>query len=483
MTSVGGILSIARSALDASQVGIQVASQNIANAQTVGYTREQVNEVASTPQVTPFGSFGSGVTAQSITQIRNTFLDSTYRTASTAAGSANTTESALNQIDGIFGEPSTTGLASTLSAFWSSWSELASDPTNSAAQSVVQEQGQQVAQTLNGFASQISAMGATTESELSQGVTTVNNLLTQIASYNAQIVSTQAGGRSPANDLLDARNQALDQLSGLVNVQTTTQTDGTMGVYIQGNTVVSGSTAQQLTMSNGVPASVSIVGVPGALTNIGGSTGAQLSVLNTTIPQVMTQLNSLAQGLVTQVNAIHSTGAVFSGNPPVASPAGNFFAETNPPPSGGDPLETAAGIQLDPTVAANAGAIAASAGTATGPGDNTVANAIANLQSANTTFTSPTGSTTFGTMSIDSFYQNLVGSVATQAQNAQDTATVNTTLQTNANTQRQSVSGVSTDEELTAIIQQQSAYTAAARLVTVVDQMMQTLNQLGTGTT
>jgi flagellar hook-associated protein 1 len=482
MTSVGGIISIGLSALDASQVGIQVASQNIANAGVTGYTREQANEVATAPQVTPFGSFGSGVTAESITQVRNTFLDATYRTASSAAGSSDTAQTALNQIDGIFGEPSTTGLASTLSAFWSSWSELSSDPTSSAAQSVVQEQGQQVAQTFNSFASQLSAMSATTTSELSQGVNTVNNLLSQIASYNSQIVSAQSGSRSPANDLLDSRNEALDQLSSLVNFQTTTQSDGSVAVYIQGNTVVDGNTAQQLTMTDGQPATVSISGVPGTLTNLGGSTGAYLTVLNSTIPQVTTQLNSLAQGLVTQVNAIHSTGAVFTGTPPVASPTGNFFAETNPPPSGGDPLETAAGIQLDPTVAANAGAIAASAGTATGPGDNTVASAIANLQTTPTTFTSANGSTTFGSMSIDNFYQNLVGSVATQAQNAQDNATVNDTLQTSANTQRQSVSGVSTDEELTAIIQQQSSYSAAARVITVVDQMMQTLDQLGAGT-
>ena len=100
MTAVGGILSIARSALEASQMGIQVASQNIANASVTGYTREQVNEVANTPQVTAFGSIGTGVTATDITQIRNSFLDGTYRTASSAAGSADTTQSALSQIDG-----------------------------------------------------------------------------------------------------------------------------------------------------------------------------------------------------------------------------------------------------------------------------------------------------------------------------------------------------------------------------------------------
>ncbi|HTR79271.1 MAG TPA: flagellar hook-associated protein FlgK [Gemmatimonadaceae bacterium] len=479
MTSVGGILSIARTALDASQMGIQVASHNIANASTVGYTREQVNETANSPQLLPFGSLGTGVSADNITRIRDAFLDTTYRTASTAAGSADTTQSTLSQIQSVFGEPSTTGLASTLSAFWSSWSELATDPTNPAAQSVVQEQGQQVAQTLNSFASQITSIDTTTQAALTQGVTTVNNLLSAIASYNSQIVSAQSGGRSPANDLLDARDEAMDQLSTLVNFQSVTRSDGTVGVFIGGNTVVDGNDAQQLTATNGQPASVSIVGMPGTLPNPGGSIGAQLGLLNSTIPQVMTQLNSLAQGLVTQVNAIHSTGATFSGTPPVASPAGNFFAETNPPPAGGDPYETAAGIQLDPAVAANAGAIAASAGTATGPGDNSVANAIANLQTTTATFTSADGATTFGTMSIDDFYQNLVGSVATQVQNSQDNMTVNDTLKSNADSQRQSVSGVSTDEELTAIIQQQSSYTAAARLVTVVDQMMQTLDQMG----
>jgi len=160
----------------------------------------------------------------------------------------------------------------------------------------------------------------------------------------------------------------------------------------------------------------------------------------------------------------------------VASAAGNFFDVTTPPPSGTDPRLTARGIRLDPTLTS---ATVASAGAgATGPGNNGVALAMAGLRDSAVGFTSAGGSP-ITTARFGDFYNETVGVIATAAQHAEDESTVQHTLASNADTRRQSVSGVSTDEELIKVIEAQHAYQGAARLVSVVDEMMQTLVDLG----
>jgi flagellar hook-associated protein 1 FlgK len=185
----------------------------------------------------------------------------------------------------------------------------------------------------------------------------------------------------------------------------------------------------------------------------------------------------MAAGVVQTVNAIHSTGQIFSGNPPVASAAGNFFDVTIPTPAGTDPRLTARGMRLSSTLA-SASDVAASGATATGPGNNDIASALAALHDAMVTFTTP-GGVTIGTSSTAEFYQQTVSDLATSTRQAQDDATVQQTLASNAETRRQSVSGVSTDEELISVIEHQHAYQAAARLVNVVNEMTQTLIDLG----
>jgi flagellar hook-associated protein 1 FlgK len=159
----------------------------------------------------------------------------------------------------------------------------------------------------------------------------------------------------------------------------------------------------------------------------------------------------------------------------VGAPAGNFFDVTTPAPTGGDPLLTARGIRLAPTLV-GANDVAASGAGALGPGNNDAATALAGLRSTAVTLTSLAGSTT---ASMSDFFNETVGSLATDVRAAQDDATVQGTLASNAQTRRDSVSGVSTDEELISIIEHQHAYQAAARLVQVVSDMTDTLVNLG----
>lgn len=471
--SVGSILNMARAGLNAQQTAIQIASQNISNAQDTGYSKQSVQLVASLPTVFPYGSIGTGVDVKTITRSRDALLDTTYRQSASAEAGADAASGALSQIQDIFGEPSDTGLSASLDAFWSAWSDLANDPTNGSAKAVVLSSGNNVANTLNQFANQLDSLDQTNRESMNADVAQVNSLATQIATLNQQIVAAQSTGQ-PANDLLDSRDNLLDQITSLTGGQIVPHANGSVAVYAGGQMILDDTTVHPLEMQDGQPPTLTYQG-GGSAINVGGKLGAEVAISATSIPSAHSQLDALANTLVTMVNAIHSSGQTFSGTPPVGSPAGNFFAVTNPPPAGGDPKLTARGITVALT---SPDQVATASGTATGPGNVDVANQIAGLQTSQVGITDASGNS-LGTDTMGDFYAQLVGGVATQTQQAQDTASVQKTLTDNANTRRQSVSAVSTDEELVNVIQFQHAYQAAARLVTVVDQMTQTLVQLG----
>lgn len=472
--SIGSILNSARQGMNAQQTAVQIASQNIANAKTEGYSRQRVELAAQLPTVFPYGSVGTGVAVASITRARDSLLDATYRTNNAAASGAQTSSDALSQVQSIFGEPSDTGLSASLDAFWSAWGDLASDPTNVSAKGVVRQAGNNVAVTLNQFAQQLDAVDQGNREGMNDDVNQVNKLTGQIADVNRQIVAAESGGQT-ANDLRDQRDLLVDQITKIVGGQVVEHANGSVAVYAGGRMLVDDTTVKQLEMHDGQPPTVTYLGSSSTIDGIGGTLGAHIDISANRIPLVMSKLDALASGLVQSVNAIHSTGTIYSGNPPVGAPAGNFFDVTNPPPAGGDPRLTARGIRLAPTLV-GANDVAASGAGALGPGNNDAATALAGLRNTAVTLTSLAGTTT---ASISDFFNETVGSLATDVRSAQDDATVQGTLASNAQTRRDSVSGVSTDEELISVIEHQHAYQAAARLVQVVSDMTDTLVNLG----
>jgi flagellar hook-associated protein 1 FlgK len=268
--SLGSVLNMARSAMNAQQTAVQIASQNISNAQTEGYSRQRVDLAASLPTLFPWGSVGTGVTIAGISRARDALLDATFRGDSGGAASAQTTSDALSQIQGILGEPSDTGLSASLDAFWSAWSDLASDPTSSAAKSIVRQTGGDVASTLNRFARQLDALDQSNRQGMSQDIGQVNSLTKQIANMNREIVAAESGGQS-ANDLRDARDKMLDQLSTLVGGQVIEHSNGSVAVYMSGRMLVDDTSVNQLAMTNGQPPTVLLAGSANPLDSVGGS--------------------------------------------------------------------------------------------------------------------------------------------------------------------------------------------------------------------
>jgi flagellar hook-associated protein 1 FlgK len=357
-------------------------------------------------------------------------------------------------------------LNASLDAFWSAWSDLANDPTNTAAKSMVRQAGGTLANTLNRFAQQLDQIDQFNREGMNADVNSANAMARQIADLNTKIISAETGNQT-ANDLRDQRDVLLDKLSDLVGGQVVEHADGAVSYYVGGRMLIDHDDVKPMTMNDTYPPTVTMPQNSSPVDGIGGSLGARLKISTTDYPLMMSKLDGIASGLITEVNAIHSAGTTYNGNPPVAAAAGNFFDTTTP--------ATARAIKLDATMSSGSAVAAAGAGNP-GPGNNAIAAAMTALRTTAVSLTDSTGttSTTFG-----DFYSEAVGTVATNVKEATDEATVQKTLASNSDSRRQSVSGVSTDEELVSIIEHQHAYQAAARLVSVVDEMMQTLVELG----
>jgi flagellar hook-associated protein 1 FlgK len=310
---------------------------------------------------------------------------------------------------------------------------------------------------------------------MNNDVNEVNTIAKQVAQLNNQVISAESNGNE-APDLRDERDRLLDRVAKITGGQVIQRASGSAAVYVGGRMIVDGASVTPLQMNDGQPPTVTYQGSATPLAGIGGSLGAEIDLSANRIPAMMDKLDTLARGIIQTVNSIHTAGQIFSGTPPVGSPAGNFFDVTNPPPAGVDPRLTARGMRLSPTLV-NGSAVAVSGGSAVGPGENSTALALAGLRDTRITLTSGSGATT--TASIAEFYNSIVGDLATETKQASDDSSVHSVLAASAETRRQSVSGVSTDEELISVIQHQHAYQAAARLVSVVDQMTQTLVDLG----
>jgi len=467
MSTFGSILSTARMAIYAHQTAMQVTSHNIANAETPGYSRQRAELTQGFPQVMPYGVVGSGVRITDVAQIRDPLLDASFRRESSNAAGFGLRRDLLGQLEGIFAEPGERGFATTLDAFWNAWSDLANNPTSSTAREVVKQRGEQVALTLNGFAARLDELTADTSARLGSSVRELNALSSTVAELNAQIVSAEVGGRT-AGDLRDQRNVAIDRIAQLAPVQVIPRANGSVSIALNGQNIVDGDAAKSLTTLNGPPnVRLAFAGSTEPLQDVGGQLGGMLQVLNSDVPAATARLDELAAGIVAEVNARHQSGWS-PGVEPVVPPA------TAPPGGTGsgvsffDPgATTARGMMLSDAVRASRDNIA-SGRVYGGAGDNSLALELSQLRDVAV----PLGASS---LALGTHFRETVTGIGRDVQAAESSATVYETLAAQTEIRRQAVSGVSTDEELIALMRHQQAYVAATRIVSAVDEMTQAL--------
>ncbi|HEY4348148.1 MAG TPA: flagellar hook-associated protein FlgK [Gaiellaceae bacterium] len=424
----------------ASQRSIDTTGHNIANASTVGYSR-QVAELSTTPAFSDVGSgqLGTGVSVVQYQRIRDTFLDLQVRAQTMRQGSAQAQSDGLSQIDSALSEPSDTGLSNLLGKYWSAWQSVANQPSDMATRQGLVQAASSLASGFNTLAGQITAIQSQTSQQETLTMTQVNSIGQQIASLNGSIQAAELAGQQP-NDLLDKRDVLVDQLSSLGNTTVATSAGnagmlGSVDITFGGSTLVTANATTAVTW-------------PLASLTSGQLAGMQSVIATAT--GYMTQLNSIAAGLASATNNQNAAGKDLTG-----TTGGAIFDVT----TGSE----AATITVDPLVLGNPGLIAAS--TNGDPGDGSNALAMGALQQT----------TLVGGTTIDNAYSQLVTQIGSDAQQAQSNLDNTNSLVQSLSNRRTSVSGVSMDEEMTNLLQFQRGYQAAARVMSAMDSMLQTL--------
>ena len=465
MPTFGGLLNTARTGLMASQAQIAATSQNVTNAQTVGYSRQRVLVTAAEPQLLPQGSFGTGVRVDGVERMRDELMDSGLRRDSQSASFHETRRDALQAVENILGEPSNTGLASSLDQLWSAWSDLSTNPDSNAARGVVRQRAVQVSAQLNQYGNQINDAATVTRTRLLDTVNRVNSLSAQVADLNSRIVAAEASGQQ-SPDMRDQRDLKVDELAKLIGGNAQQQNNGSVNIIVGGDSIVDGANFKpvrvQALSTDVTKLGIALGAAPsgGALSEtmyqLGGEAAGFLDAYNNIYPGALSTLDGIASALVTTTNTVHQTG--FIG----AVAAGNFFDPTG---------TTARSIKVDASIMADASRIAAS-GIANESGDNAVALEMSQLRQTRVLVNGQTASISEG-------YRTVIGNLASTVNGANGTAEAARTLTSQSETRRDSVKGVSIDEEMVNLMKFQQAYSAAAKLISVVDEMSQVVINLG----
>jgi flagellar hook-associated protein 1 FlgK len=457
--SINSILYNGYSGLNAAQQALNVIGQNVANANTEGYTRQRVDLAAlqTTPSpglYTGHGTQFNGVEVTNVERIKNMFLQASADQAVSKQSALQSQATPLSDVQNLLNEPSDNGLGSALDTFYGAWTTLGNN-LDQASGNVVIGDGRIVAAQLNQLADGVEQEWTNQRDNLSSVVDQVNAAAQTVAELNVQIKQGQVGG-TDVNSLMDERDKAVNTLSSLVGAQVTSGSDGQVSISISGVGLVNGPAVTNTLVLNG-PADISSASSQPTYLTVGGTTATPssgsaaglLSSLNTDLPAINAQLDTIANNLITAVNTVHNAGYTLAG-----TSGTDFFTGTG-----------ARGIDVAITDPADL-AISATAGAQDG------SNAIAVGELSN----DATASTVLGGgQSPSQAYRSMVSSLATQLSGLNTAITSQTAIVTTTQNAVDSDAGVDMDEELTNMILFQRSYQASAKVITTADQMMQTL--------
>lgn len=464
-------IEIAKKALFTQQAALNNVAHNVANANTEGYSRQRA--VMEATYMTPYGGagftglglkqLGTGVEVQDIARLRDAFKDMQYRQENSDLGFWEFQADSLQQIESVFNEPSDDGISSVLSEFWDSLEELSKNPEASEVRETVKEQAVNLADLINSTVNQLKEIYDDVNYRISVKVDEINTIAKQISELNAQIQRTEITGIT-ANDLRDKRDLLLDDLSKLVGINTYEDQNGNFTVTVGGAIMVKGSSYETMTFDAQNPSDGVRWQNYGTKVNMSSGELKGLEDLRDNKIQVyIDKLINFATTFATEFNNIHTAGYDLDGNPGV-----EFFKIS----TDGDEI-----ISVNEEIVNDTDKIAAS-GTSDGvPGDNQNALALANLRYSKVSITE-NGSTI--TCTLDDYYGTLISKLGVDSQEAQRMVDSQEVLVSQLDEQRQAVSSVSIDEEMSKMVMYQHAYNAAARMVTAMDEMLdKIINSMG----
>ncbi|NOU90390.1 flagellar hook-associated protein FlgK [Paenibacillus sp. LMG 31460] len=478
MRSTFGGIEISKRGILTQQAALTTAGHNVANANTPGFSRQVVKMVAAEPiealslnRSTIPGQMGQGVEFTEVKRIREAFLDKQFTNENKSLGEWTVRQDTLEKLEAIINEPSDTGLRQVLDNFWNSWQELSKQPDNLETRAVVKESALAVTDAFNHAAKQLKDLGSDLNDNVTVKVTQVNTTLKQIAGLNNEIFRVEGLGNN-ANDLRDQRDLLVDELSKVINV-TVQEESGGYHVKMGNQDLVVADTATDFTdatASSAYPADL----------NSGELYGLMLSNQRY-VTEYKNQLNSMVSTIVTAVNDMHKQGYTLQ-DPPTKG--GDFFVPI------ADFNTAAETVKVSTNITDNVERIAASARTyidANGvervvKGNNEQALKLAGIKNNKYNFDgSGVTKIILNGGTFDEFLRAVVSEIGVQTQEAQRQVTNQKILVDQVDARRQSVSGVSLDEEMADMIKYQHAYNAAARSLTTFDEMLdKVINSMGT---
>ncbi len=436
MPSISASFELARRALNTHLTVLRTIGQNVANVNTPGYSRQEAILETTASEKVPEGYIGTGVEVNRIRRVRDEWIDGQIRFESQERGRWQARADALEQIESLVNEPSDTSLGKVMQQFFEGFSDLANNPEKQTARIVVIEKGTALANLINDQYSRLEQLEDSVNESLNAKVKDVNALTHQIAQLNEGIKKAELTGEG-ANDLRDQRALRLDQLSTLLDASTFEMDDGTLTVKVGSQDLVRGG---QVFALEAEPERLNSLIKSGELKGL-------LEVKGEVIAGYKGQLDKIAYSLQQKVNELHTAGFDLEGTAGIP-----FFK----------PLEASDSaaklLSLNEDIKAHPEKIAASQSGAVGDGRNALNLALLRNDPE-----------------ITGAYRSMISQLGLASQEAQRMSENQDALLQQLENRRESVSGVSLDEEMINLIKSQKAYQFAAMYTKVVDELLDTL--------
>ncbi|HAM26411.1 MAG TPA: flagellar hook-associated protein FlgK [Microbacteriaceae bacterium] len=460
-------LNTAYTGLVAARQGLTVVGQNITNATTTGYTRQRVttSAIGALPQVGRLSGgipqVGQGVAVSGVARLGDIYLDAQVRNSAATSGNLAVTANALTAVETSLQEPGTNGLSAQLTGFWADWQGMANNAGEPAQAGVLIADATALTSHIASGYRAVDSQWSQVRGQLDGMASELNDAGAQVADLNGRIRSTLATGGS-VNELLDQRSTLTTTIAALTGATVRILPDGTADVLIGGNALVSGDTFQPVAVTGssimaGAAATPVVLtwanrpGVPvGAESGEMAGAVAILTAANATgtggaLAEAAASYNSFATYLATTVNAVHSAGVTSTGATGL-----DFFAIAPTGPAA-----------LGLSVLATSVADIATASAGSGALDGSNGDAIAALGTA--------------PASPDSVWSKFVTTIGVSTKSAVQQATLAETAATSASSAQLANGSVDMDEENVNMLTFQKAYQGAARVMTAVDEMLDTL--------
>ncbi len=466
MAKIHSMMDIGKRSMMNSQTALQTVSHNIANKTTEGYSRQRVEMQSALPIVEGRHQMGMGSRASAVTRTNNPFLEKQLQREQGQMGMLQGREAALTRVEQVFNEQMNKGLNQYVTDFFNGFRELAQNPESLTTRTMVKEAGEALVKDFKRVDQQMSAIQEDVNERVKNEVVEVNKMIREVASLNEKIAEVEVQG-IPANDQRDRRDVLLKHINEKIDISYAEGNNGMVAVRTAGNALlVSGFDAYELNTKTSPEGMTEIFFKPNESTPEfritdrirGGSIGGALNVRDQVIPDFKDKIDTMAYRLADEVNRAHMEGFDKTGKQGQA-----FFVLPQ------DISGAAKNIEMNLAILDDVNKVAAAAKPGA-PGDNTVANVISQLQYKEVM----DGDTT----TIDDFYNTQVGRVGVLTQRAIKSREAQGNIVSQLSTIRESISGVSLDEETTNMLEFQRAFDASARLIKTADEMFDTVLNL-----